>query len=112
MKDKNGTEISVGDSVVYKKRICTVREIVRERKNEEARVDDGIPENPNLKTNFFRIAAIVGSKNIEKTSVSHFLLGKKVIDRSCFAELVLTLSEVSDEVLRAKIDAILVRLQD
>ena len=73
MTDRNGKELLVNARVQFRSNIHdawlegTAREIGRNAifKEDEVKVDDGDPENDDLHTNGFHLAALVSSKNIE-----------------------------------------------
>lgn len=73
MTDRNGKELLVHAQVQFRSNIQdsmlegTVREIGKNVNfnEDEAKVDDGDPENDDLNTDKFHVAALVSSKNIE-----------------------------------------------
>lgn len=91
MKDKNGNDVAVGDTVWHRKLLCTVRRIepdmCRKTRPTVAIVDDGIPGDPDLTTNRFTLASVASSREIEKTGRRHRFSGMAVVDIAELARL-------------------------
>lgn len=71
MLDRNGISVQPKDRVKFyyfnRWRTGTVRDVVvdRVKKAEVAKVDDGAPEDADIRTNNFRVAAFVAADDLE-----------------------------------------------
>ena len=93
MKDKNGADLAVGDLVWFKDRLCTIRSIASEdlgrRTVVMCNIDDGAPDDPDIRTNGFGLAAVAEGRYVQKAAkeVKHRLTGKVLVPTSELARL-------------------------